>query len=270
MKGFMAFKKHVEEDRPMGVKKIPQYTGAKTKIDEFQKRYPLGRVTSKAGDISIAEIYLAEESAFAIQTQAYLDWLLAEAQKKMSITLKTASVLNVQNMGNRIELQTNHGETYSGDHILFCGGVYQNFWAPLFQEERISKSKCVQGSYLEFTETNLGDKSFSMTLEGNNLIYHADEKILLIGSTTQEVRHHLAPMEKLRGIYDKISRDVKLELPGFKQGIVKTGLRDKAPKRLPYVMSNPAISAMGGFYKNGFTLSLVISQSWLSQISETP
>jgi glycine/D-amino acid oxidase-like deaminating enzyme len=230
----------------------------------------VGLVAKSAGPLEFQnEIYVAEEQAFAIDTQVYLEWLLASAQRQISITHLKTSLMEVLPKGKGVEVRTHDGQIYQGDHILFCGGVYQSYWGPFLSDVRITKGKCVQGSYLDFSEIDLGETSFSLTLEGNNLIYHAPERILLIGSTTLEALHHLPPTKELRDIYLDLSRDLRLTLPSFERATVKTGLREKAPRRLPYLLARPEVSAIGGFYKNGFTLSLEISSQWLSHITST-
>jgi glycine/D-amino acid oxidase-like deaminating enzyme len=61
---FQSFVQHVFQDAPDGVYPIKQYTGAQTKLDQFQKRYPQGSLTSSIDQLQFrSEFYLAIEDA---------------------------------------------------------------------------------------------------------------------------------------------------------------------------------------------------------------
>ena len=173
---FQTFSRHVVQDSPRGVFPITQYTAAISKLDQFQKRYPNGESKKDFAAFSLkSETYLATESAYLIDPKMYLDWLMQDSD----VIIKNDFVTNIQDK----TLKTQNGEELTFDHVVYAGGVHnQNF-------DFKTKAKCVQGSYLEFSDVDYGAESFSLTLEGDNLIYHAHTHKLLIGSTSQEVIH---------------------------------------------------------------------------------
>lgn len=244
---FQTFATHVCEDSPLGVFPITQYTAALTKLDQFQKRYPAGSIEKNFSHFSLnSEIYLATENAFLIDPKIYLEWLLKDSQ----VIVKNDFVTEVQTHS----LKTQNGEEFPFDHLVFAGGVHnQNF-------EFKTKAKCVQGSYFEFPQVDFGLESFSLTLEGDNLIYHAHTQKLLIGSTSQEVHHEWPKTQELTAIYQRLASQVTLNLPSLNQATIITGLREKAPKRTPYLVTEGNLSRIGGFYKNGYSLGLHLGE----------
>lgn len=244
---FKTFSAHVQKDSPRGVFPITQYTAAITKLDQFQKRYPSAAVQKNA--LLKDELLLATEAAYLIDTKMYLEWLL-ENSTELPLTIKNDFVTQI----NEGTLKTHNGEEFKVDHVVFAGGVHnQNF---AFK----TKAKSVQGSYYEFSSVDYGPDSFSLTLEGDNLIYHAHSNKLLIGSTSQEAFHEWPAEHELQQIYQRLSARFARELPLMNSAIIKTGLREKAPKRTPYLITEGNLTRIGGFYKNGYSLGLHLGQ----------
>lgn len=257
--GFQRFSRHVSEDSPAGVLRIPQYTGAETKLEAFKKRYPDGFSKSSCGRIPLnKEMYISEESAFMIRPREYMDWLLDEAKKKLHVTEIPAFVTEVKETTIRTVDQVD----YSADEIIFTTGVHNDLWHSLFPALKTAKS--VQGCYLEFSGINLGEDSFSLTLEGKNLIYDAGKSTLLAGSTTHESRLELPPERELMKILADLQMLLGVKLPEFREGKIRTGLREKGPKREPYLIQVRNYSMVGGFYKNGYSLGLSFAEKLLS------
>lgn len=255
VKGFERFSRHFEEDMPSGVIKVPQYTAAVTKVDAFRKRYPMGEL--KKNILLNEEMYVAEESAFLIRPRDYLGWLLEESGKNLDIEIVNEFVTEIKDG----KISTVNGSQYSPDEIIITAGVQNDLWQPFFPESKNPKS--VQGCYLEFQNVRLDAHSFSLTLEGNNLIYDKEMKTLLVGSTTHESRLELAPEKELSEIYENLSQRISLKLPAFPEGVIRTGLREKASKREPYILKKDNLSMMGGLYKNGYSVSLKLAEDLL-------
>ncbi len=261
--GFLRFARHVEEDSPAGVIKIPQYTGALTKLDAFRKRYPEGENKKSLGPFSFSEeTYFAEESAYLIRPREYMDWLLEDASKSLKLEIIPSFVTGVS--ANII--RTQEGKEFSADRIIFTAGVQNHLWSGIFPEDK--KSKSVQGSYFEFQNADLGNDSLSLTLEGDNLIYDAEKKTLLIGSTTKESTLELAPENELLEIYRNLSLRAGVNLPPFEKAVIRVGLREKASKREAYHLHHDRYSMLGGLYKNGYRLSLLMAEKLLSSSAQ--
>lgn len=253
--GFNCFSQHVESEKPSGVVKILQYTGALTKLDAFKKRYPDGEMKSVLGS---KEHYFATEEAYLIRPRDYMDWLLSQAKKNLNIEMVSSYVTEVI----EDKIRTQDGTEYSANQIIFTAGIQNELWAKFFPEDK--KSKSAQGSYLEFQSAELGVNSFSLTLEGDNLIYDAEKKTLLVGSTTRDSALELAPEKELLEIHRNLSERTGIKLPAFEKAFIRVGLREKASKREAYILHHDRYSMMGGFYKNGYRLSLYMSGKLLS------
>ncbi len=255
--GFQTFEQHIRDDLPKGVTSIIQYTGATEKLDQFKQRYPQGEMIQKISHLSLKEMaYFATENAYMIQPHIYLDWLLNEAKKNIEIEVYDDFVIEYQDG----DLKTQNYKNLNVDHVIVCAGVQNKFWS------KNKSLKTVQGSYLEFQKVSWGEESFSCTFNGDNLIYHNSGQ-LLIGSTSVEVTHELAPEKQLKEIYQRWQNTLSLNLPAYSLSSLRVGAREKASKRMPYVQCGPKISYLGGLYKNGYSLGLKLSQELIRRIS---
>lgn len=263
--GVEEFRSHVREDSPQGVYPIAQFTGALSKLEQFKQRYPGGESTSRLGKVSLKEeIYFAQEEALMIDPPQYLEWLLKQAQERLPLEIVPEFVTALDDDHARIRTQS--GNVYEADHIVFATGAMSRFWKKLFTDSKLNSSSPIQGSYLEFSNINYDLPSFSITLEGSNLIYRSHSQILLLGSTTERGTHLLPASQKLKEIYELLAKNIDLSLPEFSSGKIITGHREKAQKREPYLFTEGRVSFLGGFYKNGFSLSLKLSRKLADQL----
>lgn len=259
LEGFKEFSEHVSLDHPHGVEIIPQYTGATEKLEMFKARYPQGLVRR---DFLKEETYVAEDKAYLINPESYSNWLLNEAKMILGNQLEVIDDLVTEvEQEDRVLVKSQDGKTLVFDRVIFTAGTYNRFWENLAPDSNLKSSKPVQGSYLEFNHASLNVPSFSLTLNGDNLIWSEKNKKLLIGSTSQEAHHVLPPYVELQAIYDRLHEAVNFKLPDFSLGVIKVGLREKAKKREPYIIQEGHIIFFGGLYKNGFTLSLKMSRN---------
>ncbi len=264
IEGFQTFSEHVELDRPAGVEKIIQYTAATDKLDEFAKRYPLAK---KAKTFLKQEALMQTDVAYAIDPRSYTDWLLSEAlaMKGDQIEIVEDLVTGVQE-NEHIHVKTLNGKNLSFDKVIFAGGTYNRFWQNLEPDsKKLKSSKPVQGSYYEWNEIEWNIPSFSLTLDGDNLVWDNNRKRLLLGSTTLETNHFMAPHSKLKEIYLRLDNLCDLKLPPVERAEVKAGLREKAQKREPYEVVAGNKFFLGGLYKNGFSLALKIARNFSHQ-----
>lgn len=252
---FRTFSSHVELDKPQGVYSITQYTSALTKLDQFKKRYPCG---SDSNQFFKNAIYTAKENAFMIDPKQYMDWLLSFSSS-LPFKLEKDIVIKVEEEGTRFKLTTQNQKVFIADKVIYCGGSYNRYWQPT------KSGKPVQGSYLEF-DFDLGTESLSITLEGDNFIYHAHSKKLLIGSTTDDLLHEIAPATDLKAIHGRLTERLSFTLPDFNKGVVRVGLREKAQKRAPYLYQEGQKFYLGGFYKNGYSLALHLSEKLIQTL----
>lgn len=257
MAGFRTFSEHVSLDQPSGVESIIQYTGATRNLDQFKTRYPAGK-TQKL--FLQDETYVAQENAFLIDPETYGNWLLSESKFMEQDHFEMIEDFVVEVSENeRLHLKTQNGRNLSFDKVVFAGGNYNRFWTGLAPDSKLKTIKPVQGSYYEFNGVDWEMPSFSLTLDGDNLVWNQKLKRVLVGSTSMEGHHTLPDEKELIEIYSRLKQAVNLKLPS--NGIIKTGLREKAQKREPYLFSEGNKIFAGGLYKNGFSLSLEIARS---------
>ena len=263
LQSFQGFKEHVDLDAPAGVERVLQFTGASTKLENFKLRYPQGSFTQELPALNVAlkrELYVAQEEAFLIDPESYNHWLLEEAAIMKGDEVEVIEDFVAEFLdGERIHLKTQSGRTFIADKVVFAGGSYNRYWKSFAQDKKLSSSQPVQGSYLEYDGVDLGRPSFSLTLEGDNLIWNNPLKRLLIGSTTASVGHALPPRGELQEIHSRLSGLLDLSLPNFHEGVIKVGLREKAQKREPYLVQRNNAFWVGGLYKNGYSLALKMS-----------
>lgn len=264
LEGFRVVSEHVKLDQPAGVEVITQYTGSTEKLDAFKQRYPANKLMK---DFLSNETLVATEEAFLIDPKTYGDWLLNEAliMKKDHIEVIEDFVTDVSE-NERIHVKTQNGLSLSFDKIVFAGGNNNRFWKPLSPDSKLKTSKPVQGSYFEFNDQKWDRDSFSLTLDGDNLIWNKKLGRILVGSTSTETNHVLSPESELQNIYERLKNKVNLVLPQMGMGVVKVGLREKAQKREPYLINEGHKFFVGGLYKNGFTLSLKMTRSLSHQL----
>lgn len=252
VEGYKTFKEHNDQDGPQGIERITQYTGASSKIDQMKTRYPGGEMKG--------DLYIATEEAFSIHPSTYLKWLFEASRKNLDFEFHQDAVVEVT-PGNKVKIRTQNNLELEADEVIFSAGSSQALWKKLFPDSKLSKTKTVQGSYFEYSNVDMGETSFSKTLEGDNAIYSSLHKTLLIGSTTQESSLELAPEKELHEIKERLKKFV--EIPDSKP-MIRVGLREKAPKREPYLIVQDNLKAVGGFYKNGYSLSMLFCQKLFS------
>lgn len=264
---FQGFKEHVTGDTPKGVETILQFTGATTKLEAFKGRYPQGKVTKELPYFNLKrEAYLAVEEAYMVDPKTYNDWLMDEAKmmKQYPLEIINDFVIEVE-QNDGVHVRTQQGRTLSFDKVVFAGGNYNRFWSQLVPESALKTSKPVQGSYFEFNNVPWTCPSFSLTYEGDNLVWNKVLGRLLIGSTTEVTNHTMPQMSELKGIYQRLSELVDLNLPDISSAQIKVGLREKARKREPYTIGVGDLFFMGGMYKNGYSLALKMSKNFSHQ-----
>lgn len=256
--GFDIFSAHVTESSPLGVEKVVQYNGATQKLDQFKLRYPKGEISHS---FVKEPIYLSQEVAYMIDPKTYLHWLMESSKKMAPFSLEEIDdmVIEVRDE-ERVFLKTLNGKNFEFDKVIFTSGSYNRFWKDLFPNSKLKSSKPSQGSYLEFIHLPWKRDSFSLTIDGDNIIWNGPFKRLYIGSTTNDVIHHLAPLPDLQEIYIRLNSRVDFELPKFHEGELKVGLREKAQKREPYLLNQGNLIFFGGLYKNAFTLTMKMAK----------
>jgi len=269
VEGFKDFENLVQAFSPEGVEKAIQYNGMIQCSDQFQRRFDDLKLTNEVQEVKLTkDFYLSTEEAFVINPEKYLAWMLKQSRKNLSFDLRKDFILEVF-LDEGWKLKGNSGEVFAADQIVFCGGAYHRFWQTLFPGSILESSKVVPGSYVLFEKIKWEKESFSLTLEGMNLVYRKNDGQLLLGSTSSEGHIYLSKELELKKIYDFFKAHLILEFPEFSGGKVIVGMREKAKKRMPYIYSKEGVHFLGGFYKNGFTVSHLMAKKLIHQLQES-
>ena len=257
----------VERFRPEGIYLGEQWTGVNKKMDEFKKRYPDGEELIQLESLGVGlteKLYFSTESCFVIDPEEYLSWLRKQSAN-LNLNRFEEAVTDIQKLEKSWKIITSAGKEYFADYVYMGVGSYQRFWKDIHDEKSLARSsKTAQGSYLSFKGMDLGQKYFSLTLNGNNLIYHPHSKKIIIGATTVAADHHMPAISDLKKIYQEIKNLVKIPVPEFDSFEIKTGLREKAKGRRPYLEMNNGLIVAGGFYKNGYSLGPYLAEKAIS------
>jgi hypothetical protein len=170
---------------------------------------------------------------------------------------------------------------YSFDHLIICSGLMARNFIDLVQDDAVRKnlyySKAVSGAYIEFDSADFKDsnlcfdESFSFVFENSHLIFRADLRKVIIGSTSENNKlNFLADKTELRVKYEKLKSIIGGEFPHFDKALVFSGVRHKTQNREPFwgeISTN--ISAIWGLYKTGWSMSFLASRDIVSTLKLT-
>jgi len=263
--GILDFKDHVKKFAPQGVYPIYQITSAQEKMDYFLRRYKeFSHAQEFRGLAFTKELPLYIEDAYYVNPSEYCDWLYQWSAQKMNVIHKKDFVVSID---EELNVKTHNNETFKFDHLILAGSIKNKLWSSLVTDSKVTRSKPVKGSYLLFKNIDWGNESYSLSMDGLNLIYRAPSHELLIGATSDESElYSLVEKEFLSEAYLYFSNILQRSLPDFKKAEVFTGIREKSSKRQPYLGTEKNVSYIGGLYKNGFTLSLKMARTLVSQL----
>src|SRR5690606_20105639 len=91
-----------------------------------------------------------------------------------------------------VRLKTQNGGDFASNKLVVAAGSYNRFWSGQSQGKKLKSLKTVQGCFLEFDNVDILRPSFSLSYEGDNLIWNSHHRRLLIGSTSLEASHELS------------------------------------------------------------------------------
>lgn len=264
VEGFDYFSKHVLEDRPSGVEQIFQHNVATIFSEQFHKRFPKADVST---NFLKQPCWSFQEEAFLVDPRSYLDWLFNMVSVNRTFEFEQINEFVVEvTQGDKVRLKTSSEEDYFFDRVIFAGGSYNRFWKNLMPDSKLKTSQPVQGCYFEFNNIDWNLNSFSLTIDGDNVVWNKFFQRLFVGSTTDQKGHLIPFKHELVSILNRLKEKSNLLFPDASSGIIKVGLREKAQKREPYFLRKNNLFFLGGFYKNAFILSLLMSNKVVPEI----
>lgn len=146
------------------------------------------------------------------------------------------------------------GEVLAAEQVILASGFWMHWMREYLVGTPLAELIPVQGSYYQWESLELSLPSFSMSLEGTNLIYSAPLKRLILGATSVKNDVSFVPdSSQLSELVEDVSQKLLFEVPSIRRAKVITGIRTQTRSRRPWAGSlAPGLSAIGGLYKNGW------------------
>lgn len=206
--------------------------------------------------------------AFFIHPEKLLEKIESEYKNILSLTFVNDVVGAIRNEGNNIWIE---GRKYNfvSETVVVAAGAWSNFLEKDIACDDLCRSKFVSGSYLIFNDVDYGEKAFSYSYGHFNIIYRAKSHQLLIGGTTVKENIEAPSVVELHEQYSVFKELLfnRLKLPPFEKAFIKTGMRHKGRKRMPFFGEvSPGLFLMSGLYKNGFSFPFLGAKKITSSI----
>lgn len=216
--------------------------------EDYKKRY---RPIAESKEIEGYFEY--KEKAYFFSTDIFLEWLASEYQNDECYQVIEDQVLDLKNAdGQAVVLSQKYGEK-SYSEVICATGAYALLIPGLAHDAYLKRTQPVAGTFLEFNNVDCPLKTFNITVHEKNLIYRHEDQTLLLGAVSEDGFWQVCDARKLKELYQLFEELNILPLPPFKTGMVKTGIRHKGPRRVPFGgRLNGHIWGMLGFYKNGY------------------
>lgn len=209
--------------------------------DQFLKRFNKFEIVDNAHYIDV------HENGYLVDNDIFFDWLKVDQKLKCR---QVDQLVTAKDLANY-------------DFVFyFTGAIGFNF--QLTGKKEINQCQQVQGSYL-ILENHSFQQWFNQhnvfEIDGVNLINRPSSKQLIIGATSNHWEtQYLPDLVKLKQQYLTVKR--YFELPAFDTFKIKTGLRLKGKKRIPYIGVGDQENSfvVNALYKNGYTVAYLGAQ----------
>ena len=178
------------------------------------------------------------------------------------LEVKEDLLVGVENGSDHITLRLLSGEVITTKKLILCTGAYTKLFEAIYPEMPvINNSKVVPGSYLEADNIDLGESSFVLARSGQNLIYHAEFRKLIVGATHQMDETQAPDFKKLQSAHLNFSNLINIKLPPFESFAIKSGLRHRGVKKLPFWgRLEGEIYGIFSLYRNGLTFPFLAAR----------
>jgi hypothetical protein len=195
------------------------------------------------------------EAAFIFYPEQYLNWLVS----KLSFNHHKEMIIEVTQNKSAFILKSQSGQEFIVDALVNASGAMGVVSQIYGKDTKGLHSKVVGGCYWE-GQCDLGDSSWSMTVNGINMVYRSQSKVLQVGTYSQESSSLVCENElELRSMFQAMQDYFPKQLPDFEEGDIFMGLRQKGPKRQSFygkIDCELPLYGLHSFYKNGYTLAL--------------
>ncbi|RLA62587.1 MAG: hypothetical protein DRQ89_09160 [Epsilonproteobacteria bacterium] len=179
-----------------------------------------------------------------------------------NLEIKEDLLVGVQNGSDHISLKLLNGEVITTKKLVLCTGAYTKLYQKIYPEiPVIANSKIIPGSYLETENVDLGESTFVLARSGHNLIYHSEYKRLIIGATHQLGELQAPDYANLQAAHQNFSDLLDVQLPPISTFSVKSGLRHRGVKKLPFWgRVEGEIYGIFSLYRNGLTFPFLAAR----------
>lgn len=256
------FLKFISEEKPEGIFKGSEVQFFSQK-ENWERRYSNFReVGNSLFSKWIDDLpFFYESDAYFFDFKQFQKWV---EEKSPNIVKNMGLVKNIKKNGEVII----ENQNCQFDLVILATNYGTKFLSYGLNEDydyKINHSKSVAGSYLEIDAKKLNlsfPHSTNFALEKYHFIYRKEQGLIQIGATSDNNSEVFLPNKKeLQSIYDNVKKNLKFDLPPFKDFNQLVGIRHKGYKRMPFhdFITNH-VFAISGLYKNGFLLSFKIAQ----------
>lgn len=239
------------------------YRGLASDVVECAKQFSLKKDEKE-------NIIKKEYEAFFIHPEKLLLEMEGDYKNLLKLTFLKQFVSDLVEDNASTLVTTNEGDFRTRD-VVVAAGAWSNFLQKDIQNDDLNRSKFVSGSYLIFEDVDYGQESFSYSYGHFNIIYKSYSQELLIGGTTVKENIEAPSVTELLEQYTTFQTllDGEILLPPFECAKIKTGIRHKGRKRMPYFGEvRKGLYLMSGLYKNGFSFPFLGAKKITSLMSE--
>lgn len=264
---FFSTKNFLKKERPEGVQETDRFHLALDPKDEAKMKERHGSLENLT--FKNKTFVGVSERAFLFEPTRFFSWWNQKISDESRMSLERREDL-VLSLDLEKKIVTTEKGIISFDKLILATGA---LGLDLVLKEDSTKGKKVVGHYFKkrIDSSLFGEKSFVVTLNGHNLIYNHHEKTIILGGTNQgsgPLAMELSELKKQRDSFLSLFPEWECELR-FKREFLFTGVRYKAPKRMPFWRTyNPNIGEINGFYKNGWSLCHHLPEKLINELFE--
>jgi len=206
-----------------------------------------------------------EARSFIVDAGTFFDTLVKEFKSNIQFI---PDLVTSFSLAKEISVLTNSGQTFKTNDLFLAGGAYSKFLPSSFiNSSHLQRHKTISGGVWS-ANCDLGEKSFILTIDMANLVYHSERKMLQIGGRSSDLAIDCDCFTGIKSNYDLFKQIVRF-VPDFADGSVITSFRSKGRNRLPFYQSrrfdNNRITHLSGVYKNGYTTGPYLANMLLSE-----
>lgn len=207
-------------------------------------------------------LLLAQEEAWIIDPTPFLASVRAVCPR---VRARQAFVCGLEFRDDHVLVRFLGGSDERYERVVACAGA----WGSWFANQTLAP-RAVRGTFARWDDVDYGVESFAFTVDGTNLVYRADARVLLLGASTEVEEGRLWHDSALvRERWVSVCRRLAKPLPAWELATLHTGMRERGPQRRPFIHApSPHVLVAGGLYKNGWVSAWGQAHRLLARLSE--